>query len=97
MSLTRDHSDEEREKAITERILHVLKEEGKDVRKVDWNNREVSERPNYRDRSPYSLLQASIFFPSSWVMIKSTFARNPARRGGSNAPICQGELNYSDI
>jgi len=27
--------------AVTERILHVLKEEGKDVRKVDWNNREV--------------------------------------------------------
>ena len=54
--MTRDHSDEEREKAITERILHVLKEEGKDVRKVDWNNREVSERSNYRDRSTYPLL-----------------------------------------
>ena len=41
----------------------MLKEEGKDVRKVDWNNREVSERPNYRDGPAYSLLQASIFVP----------------------------------
>jgi obg-like ATPase 1 len=27
--------------AITERILAVLKEEGRDVRKAEWNNKEV--------------------------------------------------------
>jgi obg-like ATPase 1 len=27
--------------ATTERILHVLKEEKRDVRKVEWNNKEV--------------------------------------------------------
>ena len=59
----RGHTNKERDKAITERILHVLTVEGKDVRKIDWNNREVSERFDYHDRSAYSLLQASIFFP----------------------------------
>jgi len=33
------------------------------VRKVDWNNREVSERSDYCSGSAHSLSQARIFFP----------------------------------
>jgi obg-like ATPase 1 len=31
--------------AITERILQVLTEEGRDVRKAEWNNKEVGKAP----------------------------------------------------
>jgi obg-like ATPase 1 len=58
--------------STVEKILHVIQEEGRDVRKAEWNNKEVN--------------GVSIFY---YRTTKSTFARiNPARRGGSNAPLC---------
>lgn len=58
--------------ATVEKILHTIKDEGRDVRKAEWNNKEV------RDNV--------LFYFSGR---QRAFARiNPARRGGSNAPLC---------
>ena len=64
--------------ATVQKIYDVLTKENKDVRKVEWNNKEVCIQ-----------FLAITFAADSFVMIKSTDARyNPARRGGSNAPLC---------
>ena len=62
--------------AITERILAVLTEEGKDVRKAEWNNKEV--------RIDCHFLGSLRFIGRQ----RAHLLDNPARRGGSNAPLC---------
>lgn len=61
--------------AITERILSVLVEEGRDVRKAEWNNKEVSVGCRVWDVPIKGRQRAHLL-------------DNPARRGGSNAPLC---------
>jgi hypothetical protein len=34
-------------KAVVEKILKVLTVENKDIRKAEWNNKEVSSSPNF--------------------------------------------------
>jgi hypothetical protein len=59
-----------------EKILKVITVDNKDVRKVDWNNKEVGD--------VLSSCRKILIFHDEKEHICSI---NPARRGGSNAPI----------
>ena len=64
-----------------------MTEDHKDVRKVDWTNKEVS----------CGLLHRRILFLSHTRDEKEHHARiYPARRGGSNAPYSYERCPYSD-
>jgi hypothetical protein len=62
--------------ATVEKILKVLTVDSKDVRKADWNNKEVGDVS--------SSCRRILAFHDEKEHICSI---NPARRGGSNAPI----------
>jgi hypothetical protein len=64
--------------ATVEKVLKCLSEDQKDARKGDWTNKEVG---------LLIILPGRLLFPF-FEMTKSVLLEsNPARRGGSNAPI----------
>lgn len=77
--------------AIIEKIYNVLTKENKDVRKVDWNNKEVRQHPYSPFEfdslaAPFITGVLSVLFYDDKEHLSSI---TQLVDGGSNAPLCQ--------